>query len=38
MSLYEGDKNVGNFAHGSLGLAIEHGKVMGSHMSLNVQC
>ena len=26
-----------NFAHGTLGHAIEHGKVKGSHMTLNVQ-
>ena len=26
-----------NFAHGTLGHAIEHGQVKGSHMTLNVQ-
>ena len=26
-----------NFAPGTLGHAIEHGQVMGSHMTLNVQ-
>ena len=26
-----------NFAHGTLGHATEHGQVMGSHMTLNVQ-
>ena len=26
-----------NFAHGTLGHAIEHGKVKGSHMTLNIQ-
>ena len=26
-----------NFAHGTLGYAIEHGQVKGSHMTLNVQ-
>ena len=26
-----------NLAHGSLGLAIEHGQVKGSHMAFNVQ-
>ena len=26
-----------NFAHGTLGHAIEHGKVKGSHMTFNVQ-
>ena len=26
-----------NFAHGTLGCAIEHGQVKGSHMTLNVQ-
>ena len=26
-----------NFAHGSLGHAIKHGQVKGSHMTLNVQ-
>ena len=26
-----------NFAHGTLGHAIEHGQVQGSHMTLNVQ-
>ena len=28
---------VNNFAHGTLGHAIEHGQVKGSHMTLNVQ-
>ena len=26
-----------NFAHGTLGHAIEHGQVKGSHTTLNVQ-
>ena len=26
-----------NFAHGTLGHAIEHGQVKGSHITLNVQ-
>ena len=26
-----------NFVHGTLGHAIEHGHVKGSHMTLNVQ-
>ena len=26
-----------NFAHGTLGHAIEHGQVKGSHLTLNVQ-
>ena len=26
-----------NFAHGTLGHAIEHGQVKGSHMTVNVQ-
>ena len=26
-----------NFAHGTLGHAIEHGQVKGSHMTLNIQ-
>ena len=29
--------HVGNFAHGSLGHAIEHEQVMGRHMTFNVQ-
>ena len=29
--------HVGNFIHGSLGHAIEHGQVMGSHIAFNVQ-
>ena len=28
---------VNNFAHGTLGHAIEHGQVKTSHMTLNVQ-
>ena len=28
---------VGNLVHGTLGHAIEHGQVIGSHMAFNVQ-
>ena len=29
---------VNNLAHGTLGHAIEHGQIKGSHMTLTVQC
>ena len=29
--------HVGNFAHGPLSHAIEHGQVMSSHMAFNIQ-
>ena len=32
-----GGKTKNNFAHGTLGHAIEHGQIKGSHMTLNVQ-
>ena len=37
MSFHECNMHVGNFAHGSLGHAIEHEQAKGSHMSFNVQ-
>ena len=30
--------HVGKFAHDSLGHAIEHGQIIGSHVAFNVQC
>ena len=29
--------HIGSFAHVSLGHAIEHGQVIGSHMTFNIQ-
>ena len=36
MSLHEGNMHVYDFAHGSLGHAIEHGQVIGSFMAFSV--
>ena len=38
MSLHECNIPVGNLAYSYLGHAIEHGQVMGSHMSFSAQC
>ena len=37
MSLYECNMHGDNLAHGSLGHAIKHRQVIGSHMTFNVQ-